>query len=88
MQRLDVHVVLGGGIFRNGDHAFFDRIRAGLREVAPAAEVRVLKAPPVAGAALMGLDRIGATTAAQTRARRALTHERLGTQTLARRKER
>ena len=88
MQRLDVHVVLGGGIFRNGDHAFFDRIRAGLREVAPAAEVRVLKAPPVAGAALMGLDRIGAPTAAQTRARRALTHERLGTQTLARRKER
>ena len=52
MQRLDVHVVLGGGIFRNGDHAFFDRIDAGLREVAPAAEVRVLdgsagrRAPP------------------------------------------
>ena len=78
MQRLDVHVVLGGGIFRNGDHAFFDRIRAGLREVAPAAEVRVLKAPPVAGAAMMGLDRIGAPKRAQARVRRALTHERLG----------
>jgi len=88
MQRLDVHVVLGGGIFRNGDHAFFDRIRAGLREVAPAAEVRVLTAPPVAGAAMMGLDRIEAPKGAQARVRRALTHERLGTQTLARRKER
>lgn len=88
MQRLDVHVVLGGGIFRNGDHAFFDRIRAGLREVAPAAEVRVLAAPPVAGAAMIGLDQLGAPKGAQARVRRSLTHERLGTQTLARRKER
>jgi N-acetylglucosamine kinase-like BadF-type ATPase len=88
MQRLDVHVVLGGGIFSNDDHAFFDRIGAGLREVAPAAEVRVLTAPPVAGAAMIGLDRLGAPKAAQARVRRSLTHERLGTQTLARRKER
>jgi len=88
MQRLDVHVVLGGGVFRTDDHAFFDRIRAGLREIAPAAEVRVLAAPPVAGAAMIGLDRLKAPKGAQTRLRRSLTHERLGTQTLARRKER
>ncbi len=37
---------------------------------------------------MMGLDRIGAPKGAQARVRRALTHERLGTQTLARRKER
>ena len=37
-------------------HAFFDRIRDGLRAVAPTAEVRVLTAPPVVGAALIGLD--------------------------------
>lgn len=88
MQRLDVHVVLGGGIFRNGDHAFFDRIRAGLREVAPAAEVRVLAAPPVSGAAMLGLDKLRGPKGAQARVRRTLTHERLGTQTPARRKER
>ena len=88
MQRLDVHVVLGGGVFRTDDHAFFDRIGSGLREIAPAAEVRVLEAPPVAGAAMMGLDRLEASKAAQARVRRSLTHERLGTQTLARRKER
>ena len=88
MQRLDVHVVLGGGVFRTDDHAFFDRIGSGLREIAPAAEVRVLAAPPVAGAAMMGLDRLEAPNGAQARVRRSLTHERLGTQTLARRKER
>jgi N-acetylglucosamine kinase-like BadF-type ATPase len=88
MQRLDVDVVLGGGIFRNGDHAFFDRISAGLREVAPAAQVRVLTAPPVVGAAMMGLDRLGASKAAQARVRHALTHDRLGHETLVRRKER
>ncbi|MGH2596755.1 MAG: N-acetylglucosamine kinase [Actinomycetota bacterium] len=88
MRRLDVDVVLGGGIFRNGDHAFFDRIAAGLREVAPAAQVRVLTAPPVVGAAMMGLDRLGAPKAAQARVRQALTHDRLGNETLVRRKER
>jgi hypothetical protein len=88
MQRLDVHVVLGGGVFRTEDHAFFDRIRSGLREIASAAEVRVLTAPPVAGAAMMGLDKLGASKAAHARLRRSLTHKRLGTQTLARRKER
>jgi N-acetylglucosamine kinase-like BadF-type ATPase len=88
MQRLDVDVVLGGGIFRNGDHAFFERIGAGLREVAPAAQVRVLTAPPVVGAAMMGLDRLGAPKGAQARVRLALTHDRLGHETLVRRKER
>jgi N-acetylglucosamine kinase-like BadF-type ATPase len=88
MQRLDVRVVLGGGVFRTEDHAFFDRIRSGLREIAPAAEVRVLTAPPVAGAAMMGLDKLGASKGALARVRRSLTHERLGPQTLARRKER
>lgn len=88
MAKLDVHVVLGGGIFRNDDAAFFERIQSGLELIAPAATTRVLTAPPVIGAALLGLDRLGASKAAQTRARRALTHERLSTQTRAGRKER
>jgi N-acetylglucosamine kinase-like BadF-type ATPase len=88
MQRLDVDVVLGGGIFRSSDPAFLDRIEVGLRVVAPAVRVQVLTAPPVVGAALMGLDQVGARRAAHARVRAALTHERLGAETLARRKER
>ena len=37
MQKLDVDVVLGGGIFRADDDAFFRRIRDGVHEIAPAA---------------------------------------------------
>ena len=37
MTRMDVDVVLGGGIFRNNDSVFFDRIREGVAPVAPAA---------------------------------------------------
>jgi N-acetylglucosamine kinase-like BadF-type ATPase len=77
MRDLDVRVVLGGGIFRNDFAAFFDRIDDGVRRVAPRAEIVVLKAPPVVGAALMALDRVGATRAARARVRAALTHERL-----------
>lgn len=77
MTRLDVDVVLGGGIFRNDDVAFFDRIRDGVAQMAPAATITVLSDPPVIGAAQLGLDRVGATRAAHVRARAALTHERL-----------
>jgi N-acetylglucosamine kinase-like BadF-type ATPase len=77
MSELDVEVVLGGGIFRNEDAAFFDRVTAGIRAVAPLARIEVLRSPPVLGAALMALDRIGAPRAAYTRTRAALTHERL-----------
>jgi hypothetical protein len=73
MTKLDVHVVLGGGIFRNGFAPFFGRIEDGLRRVAPAATVMILEAPPVAGAALLGLDRLGASRAARGRLRAALT---------------
>jgi len=88
MTKLDVDVVLGGGIFRNRYRAFYDRIERGVAAVAPAARVHVLQAPPVLGAALIGLDRIGATPAAHRRLQRDLTHERLSAETAARRKER
>lgn len=86
MAKLDVNVVLGGGIFRNDDDVFFSRIREGVRTVAPLAQVEVLQVPPVVGAALIGLDQVGASIAARSRLRAALTHERLSTQT-HRRKE-
>ena len=81
MTRLDVDVVLGGGIFRTEDAAFFERIRDGVAQVAPAATMTVLSDPPVIGAAELGLDRVGATRAAHVRARAALTHERLAAHT-------
>jgi N-acetylglucosamine kinase-like BadF-type ATPase len=87
MSKLDVDVVLGGGIFRNDDEVFFRRIREGLRTVAPLAQVELLQAPPVMGAALIGLDQAGAPRAARSRLRAALTHERLSAQTHRRRKE-
>jgi N-acetylglucosamine kinase-like BadF-type ATPase len=73
----DVDVVLGGGVFRCDDPAFLERIRAGIAAVAPAATVRQAAAPPVVGAALLGLDRLGAAPAAADRLRATLTHDRL-----------
>jgi N-acetylglucosamine kinase-like BadF-type ATPase len=77
LTKLDVDVVLGGGVFRNDDPAFFSRIEGGVHDVAPAARLHVLDAPPLVGAALIALDTIGAPNAAQARTRAALTHERL-----------
>ncbi len=87
MQRLGPEVVLGGGVFRNGWQPFFDRILQGIRQVAPGAELRVLTAPPIVGAALIGLDRLGARRPAESRVRATLTHERFAPQTHAEGKE-
>jgi len=88
MTKLDVEVVLGGGIFRNNDPSFFERIREGLLRIAPASSIVPLSAPPVVGAALIGLDLAGARPAARRRLRAALTDERLAPHTRSRRKER
>jgi N-acetylglucosamine kinase-like BadF-type ATPase len=56
LSRLDPDIVLGGGVFRTTDRAFFDRIERGIKEVAPRARLVRLTAPPVVGAALIGLD--------------------------------
>lgn len=81
LTRTDVPVALSGGIFRATYEPLVARIRSGIEAVAPAARVRVLDAPPVIGAALIGLDRLDLTaaqrTAAEARLRSALTFERL-----------
>jgi N-acetylglucosamine kinase-like BadF-type ATPase len=69
----DVHVVLGGGVLRAMDSEAIASITSGIKEVAPAAVIRQLDAPPVLGAALIGLDELGASEAARTRLRKALT---------------
>jgi N-acetylglucosamine kinase-like BadF-type ATPase len=82
LQRRAPDVVLAGGVFRADDPAFFARIEAGVRGVAKGARVIRMTAPPVVGAALLGLDtRSGNATPAdvERRLRAELTHERLET---------
>ena len=88
MTRLDVDVVLGGGVFSAGDRGFLDRVEEGIDDVAPHARVRVLDVPPVVGAALLGLDRIDARPQAQRRAREALVAARLDGRTKPRKQAR
>jgi N-acetylglucosamine kinase-like BadF-type ATPase len=57
--RLDVDVVLTGGVFRATDEAFYRRIEAGVRRRMPRARLVHLRDRPVLGAALMGLDELG-----------------------------
>ncbi|HEV8697102.1 MAG TPA: BadF/BadG/BcrA/BcrD ATPase family protein [Candidatus Limnocylindrales bacterium] len=58
LSRLDPDVVLGGGVFRTREPLFYERIRSGVERIAPAARLVRLAAPPVAGAALLGLDQL------------------------------
>ena len=58
LTRRDPVVTLAGGVFRAEDPVFEARIEAGVHAVAPAARVQRLDAPPVLGAALLGLDRL------------------------------
>jgi N-acetylglucosamine kinase-like BadF-type ATPase len=60
MTRLAVEIVLAGGVFRATDEAFYERLDERVRAVVPRATFVRLDAPPVAGPALEGLDRIGA----------------------------
>ena len=64
-----VEVLLGGGLFRQSDDRLMAAIRAGLRPAGAAITVRATASPPIVGAALLGLDDLGADAAAQRRAR-------------------
>ena len=74
MRRLDVldepiDVVLGGGVLTAGHALLMDEIDRLVGERAPSATTRVVRTPPVVGAALLGLDRIGAPAQARERLR-------------------
>jgi N-acetylglucosamine kinase-like BadF-type ATPase len=82
LMRRDVEVVLGGGLIGAGDGSFLRRIQDGIRADVPAARCKPLDVPPVVGAALLGLDRLGGVTGAvgadaAARLRRTLTGDRL-----------
>ncbi|HEY6277761.1 MAG TPA: ATPase, partial [Streptosporangiaceae bacterium] len=64
-------VVLGGSVLAARDPALTGAIAAGIGAVAPKAEVTVTDVPPIAGAALLGLDELGLGPAAEQRLRAA-----------------
>lgn len=62
-------VVLGGGVLTAGHRMLLDGIDEALAAAAPMASARVVTAPLVVGAGLLGLDHISATAAAKKRLR-------------------
>jgi N-acetylglucosamine kinase-like BadF-type ATPase len=69
MDPAGVTVVLGGGVLESRDPLLLGEIDRKLAQAAPGAVARVLDVPPVAGAALLGLDHLAATAAAGQRLR-------------------
>jgi N-acetylglucosamine kinase-like BadF-type ATPase len=65
----DPDVVLGGRLLRVVSPSVIAVIARGVHEVAPAARVLVSPSEPIVGAALLGLDALGADAGAQARAR-------------------
>jgi N-acetylglucosamine kinase-like BadF-type ATPase len=65
----DPDVVLGGRLLRSVSPSVVERIARGVQQVAPDARVRVAPSEPIVGAALLGLDALGADASAIARAR-------------------
>jgi N-acetylglucosamine kinase-like BadF-type ATPase len=65
-------VLLGGGLLQAGNGPLSAAVETELRRVAPNASVTMPSSPPIVGAALLGLDAIGAPVEAQRRARKEL----------------
>jgi hypothetical protein len=64
-------MVLGGGLLTARDPQLTAWITERMAAQAPQAQVSVVAVPPIAGAALLGLDRAGAGPAAEERLRAA-----------------
>jgi N-acetylglucosamine kinase-like BadF-type ATPase len=67
-----LEVVLGGGLMRAANGRLQAAIADGLHAVGPQVAARVVSEPPIVGAALLGLDDLGADEAAHARLRREL----------------
>ncbi len=65
----DPAVVLGGRVMRSAPSSLISAVARGVRAVVPAAQVLVTPSEPIVGAALLGLDAIGAGAEAARRAR-------------------
>ena len=64
-----VPVVLGGGVLTARDPLLTEEIIKRFADEAPLVTPTIVDIPPVAGAALLGLDEIGAPPGAQARLR-------------------
>ena len=78
----DVEIVVGGGLMRGAEPNLLARLETGLRAVGPGLSLRRTSLPPIVGAALLGLDAVGASREAQARVRAELAaavegHERM-----------
>jgi N-acetylglucosamine kinase-like BadF-type ATPase len=69
LAREPVEVLLGGGLLRAGDGRLLGAIEDGLRHLGEQIVVHRTSSPPVVGAALFGLDALGADADAGARAR-------------------
>lgn len=65
-------VVLGGGVLAGGDPLLHGEIARGLEAATPLARRCITRTAPVVGAALLGLERVGAAPDAETRLRESL----------------
>jgi N-acetylglucosamine kinase-like BadF-type ATPase len=72
MLELPTVVVLGGGVLTSHDEVLLGEVRQRLAAVAPHASTVVTEVSPVVGAALLGLDHLGAPPAAGAALRAAL----------------
>lgn len=77
IERLDlasepIEVLLGGGLLQSGDGRLSRQVEQALRDVAPKVAVTAPSSPPIVGAALLGLDELGASAEAQRRVREEL----------------
>ena len=80
LEREPTELLLGGGLLQSADGKLAAAIETELSEVAPALRVHKARSAPIVGAALLGLDELGADQEAQERLRRELgaAVERLG----------
>jgi hypothetical protein len=72
LEREPVEVLLGGGLLQSAPDRLVRTIESALAEVGPQIAVRPTRAPAIVGAALLGLDALGAGEAAKARLRREL----------------
>ncbi len=77
LTRSAVEIVFLGSVWRTEDMTFHDRVRDGLLTIAPRAILTRLDAPPVLGAALLGVDELGLGSGAEVLVRAGLTAVRL-----------
>jgi N-acetylglucosamine kinase-like BadF-type ATPase len=75
MARREIEIVLAGGVFRTDDEEFLRRLDTESHAVLPAATLVRLDVPPVTGAALEGLDRLGLARGSERAAARSRLRE-------------